>query len=138
MKLYRPPSRDVRQRCEERGFSRHACEGGFDYLLQRWTKIVASVESGYRLLFDEYLNDMDSRKIIDELATYASESEWDDVEAALPSLDNRFFAATRPTSACIWGEHVAIQRGYRPDRDWRYYRVPSDLSQVPDRDRWPS
>ena len=133
---YRPPSRDVRQQCEERGYSRHVREGGFDYLFHRWTKTVVAVERGYHLSFYEYLNDMDGRRITDELATYASEVEWKDVEAALPALDARFLAATLPTRICICGEQLAMERGYRSDRDWWYYRVPADLSKVNDFKRW--
>ena len=137
MGTYQHPSPDIRRYCEERGFSSRVCEGGFDYLLDRWTKIVADVEAGYRLYFDEYLNDMDARSIIDELGTYASDDEWAAVEAALPSLDARFLAATRPIEICIWGERNVAKHGYRPDRDWWYYRVPLDLSRVRDRGRWP-
>jgi hypothetical protein len=123
--------------CEQRGFSAGVREGGFDYLLDRWTKIVARVETGYRGLFHEYLNDADARKIIDELATYASEDEWGRVEAVLPSLDARFHAATRPVDPCIRGEHNAAKYCYRADRDWWYFGVPVNLEHVADRGRWP-
>lgn len=73
---------------------RRVREGGFGYLLDSWAKIVAEIETGYHGLFDEFLNDMDARKIIDELATHASDEKWEAVEAVLPSLDARFFAAT--------------------------------------------
>jgi hypothetical protein len=137
MAAYRPPSPDVSRYCEERGFSSHVREGGFGYLLDRWTKTVAAVEGGYSLSFYEYVNDMDTRMIIDELATYASEDEWADVEVALPSLDARFLAATRPVEPCILGERNVTKYGYRPERDWWYYRIPIDLSRVGDRSRWP-
>lgn len=137
MATYERPSLDVRRYCEERGFSSRVCEGGFDYLLERWTKIVAAVEEGYRLCFDEYLNDMDARKIIDELATYASDGEWAEVEDLLPSLDDRFHVATRPVEVCIWGEGNAAKHGYGADRDWWYFRVPTNLERVGDRGRWP-
>ena len=122
---------------EQRGFSSRVREGGFGYLLDGWTKIVAEVETGYRGLFDEYLNDMDVRRIIDGLATHASDDEWDRVEALLPSLDERVHAATRPVEACIWGERNAAKHGYHADRDWWYFRVPTNLARVGDRGRWP-
>ena len=137
MATYQRPSPDVSRHCEQRGFSSRVCEGGFGYLLDRWTKIVAEVETGYRRLFDEYLNDMDARKIIDELATYASDDEWAEVEALLPSLDDRFHAATRAVEACIRGERNAAKYGYRADQDWWYFRVPTNLERVADRGRWP-
>src|SRR5437763_4377769 len=126
MATYTRPSPDVGRYCEQRGFSSRVREGGFGYLLDRWTKIVGEIEAGYRGLFDEYLNDMDARKIIDELATYASDEEWSEVEALLPSLDDRFLAATRPVEHCIWGERNATKHGYRADRDWWYFRVPTN------------
>jgi hypothetical protein len=134
---YPRPSPDVSRYCHERGFSPRVCEAGFGYLLDCWTKIVAEVEAGYRGLFDEYLNDVDARRIIDELASYASDAEWAEVEASLPSLDGRFHAATRPVEVCIWGEHNAAKHGYRADRDWWYFRVPTNLEHVGDRGRWP-
>lgn len=137
MATYQRPSPDVSRYCEERGFSSRVREGGTWYLLDRWTKIVVEVEAGYRGLFDEYLNDMDARAIIDELATYASDDEWAEIEAMLPSLDDRFQAASRPVQVCIWGEHNAAKHGYRADRDWWYFRVPANMQCVEDRDRWP-
>jgi hypothetical protein len=98
---------------------------------------VAHVVAGYRLSFEEFLNDMGARRIIDELGTYGSDDEWAAVEAVLPSLDARFLAATRPVETCVWGERNVAKYGYRPDRDWWYYRVPLVLSRVTDRDRWP-
>jgi hypothetical protein len=135
MATYQRPSPDVSRYCEQRGFSSRVREGGFGYLLDRWTKIVAAIETGYRGLFDDYLNDMDARKIINDLATYASDDEWGEVEALLPSLDERFHAATRRVEVCIWGERRAGQHGYRADRDWWYFRVPVNLKRVGDRGR---
>ncbi|HEY2587718.1 MAG TPA: hypothetical protein VGI81_18370 [Tepidisphaeraceae bacterium] len=136
MATHRHPSPEVSRYCEGRGFSSLVCRGGFDYLLESWTRTVAAVEGGYWLSFDEYLNDMDSRNIIDELPTYASDDEWAGVETMLPPLDARFHAATRQVDACIWGECNEEKYGYRPDRQWWYYRAPADMSRVADRDRW--
>jgi hypothetical protein len=137
MGIYRPPSPDVRRYSEARRFSRNIREGGFDYLLRRWTNIVAAVEAGYRLTFYEYLNDLDARRIIDELATHASDEEWAEVEAALPSLDERFRKATQPVNASLYGGSDEQKSKYHPDRDWYYFRESVDLSHVRDRVRWP-
>jgi hypothetical protein len=137
MATYERPSPDVSRYCEQRGFSSNVRDGGFAYLLDRWTKIVDQIETGYRGILYEYLNDMDARRIIDELATYATDDEWDEVEAVLPSLDERFHAATRPVEGCICGDHIATKYKYRADRDWWYFRVPTDLERVSDRGRWP-
>jgi len=131
------PSPSIRQYCKQRGFSSRVCEGGLDYLVARWQKDVAEICAGYSALFDEYLDDMDGRKIIAELLPLASDSERAQVAALLPTLDAQFFEATRPTDSCIWGEHNAAKYGFHPDQDWWYYRVPANLGRVEDPGQWP-
>jgi hypothetical protein len=106
-------------------------------LVASWQKVVAAICAGYNGLFDEYLNDMDGRRIIAELRPLASDSERTQVAALLPSLDAQFLEATRPTDSCIWGEHNAAKYGYRSDQDWWYYRIPANLSRVEDPGQWP-
>jgi len=131
------PSAGVRAYCEARGFSSLVRERGFPYLLEGWADTVGAIEAGYAALFDEYLNDVDGRRIIDELATHATDAEWAAVESALPALDSRFVAATRPVPSCVWGDWNAAKYGYSPARDCWYYRLPVNLSRVKDRERWP-
>jgi hypothetical protein len=128
------PSPAVRQYCEQRGFASFVREGGFDYLIRRWTRIVTHIEEGYHLTFDDYLNDMDSRKIINELLPLASDGESAKVGALVPLLDNRFLAATRPVDLCVWGHANAAKNDWRPDRDWWYFRIPTNLTLVEYRD----
>jgi hypothetical protein len=99
---------------------------------------VGDVVEGYTALFDEYLNEMDGRRIIDELLPLADAAERVMVEASLPVLDNSFIEATLPTDSCIWGEDVAQRHEYQPGRDWWYYRIPSDLGRLEDPDAWPN
>jgi hypothetical protein len=133
----RVPSPTVRKYCEQRGFSRFVCNGGFDYLLRCWERIVAHVDEGYQGSIDEYLNDMDVRRIINELLPLASDEEQDKVERVGPSLDGRFLKATCPVDSCIWGQENAAKYDYRRDRDWWYYRIPINLGRVSDQDKWP-
>ena len=98
---------------------------------------VQEVVGGYTASFDEYLNDIDGRRIIDELLPLADATERAMVEASLPALDGSFIKATLPTSSCIWGEDVAQEHKYQPGRDWWYYRIPSNLDHVEDIDAWP-
>jgi hypothetical protein len=131
------PSPTVRQYCTQNDLSERVCSGGIEYLVDNWQRIVTGIVDGYTGLFDEYLNDMDSRRIIYELVPLADEIERGIVAASLPALDGDFFKSTRSTNSCIWGEDVAAKSGYRPDRDWWYYRVPTNLSRVEDPDAWP-
>jgi len=96
---------------------------------------VAHVEEGYNGIFEEYLNDMDARRITNELLPIASDEERARAEAVVPGLDERFFKVTVPVDSCIWGGKIAANYGYRPDRDWWYYRLPIDVSRASGFDR---
>jgi hypothetical protein len=124
------PSPAVREFCERRGFSRFVRDGGIDYLLRRWARIVAHVEEGYDGMFEEYLNDMDARRIMSELLPVASDEERARAEAVIPSLDERFFKVTVTVDSCIWGAEAEANYGYRHDHDWWYYRLPIDVSRA--------
>jgi hypothetical protein len=107
------------------------------YLLVVWEHVVGEVNDGYRALFDEYLDDMDGRRIIDELLILVDDAERAELEVSLAALDDRFFKATDPVDSCIWGEAAAAKQGYERNRNWWYFRIPTNLSSVEDRDEWP-
>jgi hypothetical protein len=131
------PSAKVRQFCIEQGFSVRVCEDGFEYLLQGWESTVSEVETGYRALFDEYLNDVDGRDIINRLLPLAEDKERAMVESRLPEIDSRFIEATVPTGTCIWGVEAAARDGLDQQQHWWYFRVPGKLDLVEDRENWP-
>jgi hypothetical protein len=78
-------------------------------------------------MLEEYLNDMDGRRIIHEVWPLASAEQVAFYQSRLEEADKRFYAATVPAEACIWGETNEAKYGYRPDVDWRYYRVPEGI-----------
>lgn len=132
------PSQAVREYCKRSGFSDQVCRGGLDYLLGSWRRTVDEIVEGYRGLFDEFLNDMDGRRIISELMPIATEVERSRTIDQLSRLDNSFLDATLEYEACIWGDDQAAKRRYNRERDWWYYRRPKVLDFVEDRDAWPS
>lgn len=132
------PSPRVREYCERNGFSERVCHGGIDYLVESWRQTTDQIFKGYQGLFDEYLNDMDTRRIISELMPIATETERTRILNPVSILDGYFRGATKPTKACIWGDDQAAKHGYDPDRDWWYYRIPKILDYVEDRDTWPA
>lgn len=131
------PSPPVREYCTRSGFSEPVCRGGMGYLVESWRQTTDQIFKGYQGLFDEYLNDMDARRIISELMPIASETERTILLNPLSVLDDYFRESTQPSEACIWGDDQAAKHGYLPSRDWWYYRVPRVLDFVGDRDTWP-
>lgn len=102
-----------------RDTSREAAPDPLDRRLDRWAHVVAEIESGYSLTFDDYLNDLDLRHGLRALPA-------DDArQAALRELDARFKAHTYPSGSCVWGDDNAEAEGWDRERDWYYWRLPT-------------
>lgn len=96
-------------------------------LIEQWDLIADQVQ-GYLFPLEDYLNDMDLRRMIDERMRAASTSGGMMPPSALLTLlesaDERFRRATTETSQNIWGEENARDEGWSAAREWYYYRVP--------------
>jgi hypothetical protein len=98
-------------------------------LVERWDQIVAELERGYTLTFDDYLNDVDLRHLIARTLRNVPPAARDamaPLRDALYDIDARFVANTEPTEECIWGESNAEDEGWSRDGEWWYYRQPMD------------
>lgn len=100
----------------------------FREFVERWAEIVSQIESGYVLSYDDYLNDIDLRRIIDERRRLVSDAVASDVmeqlSRSLVDSDDRFRNATVDVQRNIWGKAVEREEGWGPGREWYYYRVP--------------
>jgi hypothetical protein len=112
--------------CARMGFADFVVDGGLDYLVPSWQQTVEEIERGYKGLVEEYMNDMDGRRILHEVWPLASADQASFYQARVDEADNKFFAATVPAEECILGGHNEARHGYRPEVDWWYYRVPKD------------
>ena len=106
----------VREFLRQRGAPAHLVEGGLDALLQAWEQIVQSVESGYLLDLDDYLNDMDVRQLIEESLLVATDAQRKEAAGRLEKIDEQMRAQVEPTSACLWGAEVAHEEGWKIGR----------------------
>lgn len=118
----------IKKFCEAQQYSKLVIEGGLDYLIPRWEKITREIATEYRLTFDEYLNDMDCRKIISKVWPLADKEQIDMYGQRLQAADQKFFANTIPVELCVWGKRNEQKRGYKPNVDWWYYREPVRVS----------
>jgi len=60
---------------KERGCPAHVIRGGLMGLIDSWETTVESVERGYSLGLDDYLNDMDGRQLIEVALGSAPDKE---------------------------------------------------------------
>lgn len=113
----------IRQYLRRRGCAPSVVKGGLDGLLEHWDSLVQAVEEGYDLTFDDYLNDMDLRDVLQGALEVASTDEKKKAEDRLGSLDERFKDLS-VECAPIWGEKVARENGHDPVEHWWYFRRP--------------
>lgn len=112
-----------------RGYAAHVVGNGLEGLLRGWEETVASVASGEEQFQDDYLNDVDGRRILEEALPYV---EGEELSAALDRIraaDARIRPHLVPTAECLWGEPNALKYGYSRDRDWWYYHRPEKVDQ---------
>jgi hypothetical protein len=102
--------------------------------LEAWERIVAQVESGYRLDLDDWLNDMDLRRALDETMSDPAISVTPAFAGRLMAIDRRFLRATADAGKCLWGAAVAAREGWHADRQWWYFRRPRNGNAALDRE----
>ncbi len=103
-------------------------------MVERWTQTTAQVERGYSLTFDDYLNDLDLRRLIDErvraIEDARDETIPSSITVALALADERFRRATIAAEANVWGVENERESGWNAQREWYYYRTPERLPEA--------
>ena len=116
-------------------------------MVEQWAQIAAHVERGYSLTFDDYLNDVDLRRLIDERIRALGESRSGampkssneailkspslaipkSLGVALAAADDVFREATTLSADNVWGADNERDEGWNAEREWYYYRWPRSL-----------
>ncbi len=115
----------VRQYLRRRGSAPSVVKGGLKGLLDHWESLVAAVDEGYNLTFDDYLNDMDMRDTLAGALEVATADDRNAAEKKLKKLDEQFHHMTvecRP----VWGEKNARENGHDPAEQWWFFRRPTN------------
>ena len=71
-------------------------------LIRRWERFVVKVEQGYASLIEEYQNDLDTRKLLQEAIEELRDGTAQRLSDMLRPWDRRFEAATVPSDPPIW------------------------------------
>lgn len=91
-------------------------------LIEQWELLVEQVEAGYGLTGYDYINDLATRDLIEEvLASAAPLLQKRITVGYVDSVDTRFRHATRPVQR-------PLQLGHPVEPKWWWCRLPNDLS----------
>ena len=116
----------VQKYLQERGCEDEVIARGLAGLVVGWERMVEDlVGEPYPVGLDDYLNDLDTRDILNGALAAAGTGALA-VRAAMESADEEFKAATLPVKVCLWGESLARQHGWTARKEWWYYRVPTE------------
>jgi hypothetical protein len=114
----------VREYLRSKDYADHVIRGGLEGLVRMWEHTVESVATGVAQDRDEYLNDMDGRRILEEalaIAPVEGRALWvERVQAA----DVKIRPHLKPSQECLWGDDNARKYGDSRERDWWYYYEP--------------
>lgn len=114
----------VRDYLAERGCAKAVIEGGLAGLIEQWEALAASVEEGYGLGLDDYLNELDVRQLLADALAVAPKEEATLLADQWQRADEQFLSLTQPTEACLWGPEVAEEEGWSAKNNFWYYRRP--------------
>jgi hypothetical protein len=114
----------VREWLRSRGCPAHIVRAGVPGLVDRWKEIVESLEESYPYTLDDYLNDMDTRSLLAGVAGHLPKDAARELHESIRESDRRFRLLTEPLEQCLWGEDVAHDEGWEPEREWWYWRRP--------------
>ena len=95
---------------------------GLNYLIPAWQRFAseyAHIESS----LDEWLNDLDTRMIVENILNVLPQNERAKVEEVLKHIDDQVREKTFMINECAWGPEVEQREGYTRQRHWYYYRV---------------
>ena len=90
-----------------------------EQLLEQWARTVDDVEHGYALTYEDYLNDLDVRRALDDAPLVHAARE------RLAALDARFLEVTFPSGECVWGVENEEAEGWDRVSHWYYWRLPT-------------
>lgn len=115
---------EIREFLRVRGCPETVVAAGAEGLVEEWERVVASVETGYRLGLDDYLNDMDGRELIATLMASIARVLTPAQRRRLDAADARMKTLLVPHGGCLWGERLAAAHGWDPVGHWWYFMRP--------------
>jgi len=115
----------VREFLRDRGLADEVVDAGAEGMVARWEQAAREAErERYPFGLEDWLNDLDGRHLLAELAAAVPGAIGESLAARLAEADQRLRAATTAAPQCLWGESLAKRMGWKPAREWWYWRTP--------------
>jgi hypothetical protein len=96
--------------------------GELEFLISFWQRIAEEYAATENYIY-EWLNYMDTRRLIGRGIDTLPENEQADIALKVKDLDAMLMEKTFEVNECIWGDDVASENGYDRVQHWYYYRM---------------
>ncbi len=121
---------DVRVFLQSRGLADETIEAGVEGLVARWEQAARDAEhERYPFGVEDWLNELDGRQLVAELAASLKGSLSSAQQARLADADARIEAVTEETPECLWGERMAKRMKWTAKQQWWYWRRPRAVAE---------
>jgi hypothetical protein len=110
---------------QSQGCARAVIEGGLPGLVAAWEQIVERVAGQYAGGLEDYLNDMDTRELLNEAWQVARPDQREESLGRLEAADRRMRGLLVPADHCLYGDVVAEGEGWKPEVEWWYFSLPA-------------
>ncbi len=117
-------SDSIREYLQSKHYAKHVINGGLEALLSRWEWLVNSVAHGHEWGYEEWVNEMSGRRILEEVLALLPLEEQVSTRAHVTELDERLKSYLIPVSDGIIDSKAIRRHGYTPERDWWYFHFP--------------
>jgi hypothetical protein len=107
---------------------------GYRGLVEHWERVVQRILSGEDENLEDYLNDMDSRQLLENARELVPPEIGEAFAARVHDADSRLRVNLVSAGGCLWGAIVAADRGWREDRHWWYFERPRNAGPILQRD----
>jgi hypothetical protein len=119
-----PPSDPSQAYLKSRGCPPHVVAAGLTGLLDYWRDTITALRAGYNLPFDDYLNDMDARQLIDDALPHTTPRGHKQAIVRLYDLDEQARPLLKPTDKCLRGPKAESDHHWTPEHNWWYFSIP--------------
>ncbi|MBS1666613.1 MAG: hypothetical protein JST58_04480 [Bacteroidetes bacterium] len=95
---------------------------GLNYLIPDWQKFADQYSDAEESLY-EWLDDLDTRKIIDEILQILPYHDRIKIDVVLEPIDKKVIDKTFEINECVWGSNIQIQEKFDRQKNWYYFRL---------------
>jgi hypothetical protein len=115
-----PHTQDIKKILKDK--SESVRQDGLNYLIPRWHLFAEKYADTESSIY-EWLNDLDTRNIIDEILSILSDKDKTSIIHDLKEIDDRVIKKTFEVNECVWGDKVEKENGFDRYKNWYFYRI---------------